>query len=177
MPRPKLSLTIPTEDMLAKKSLDSLKEFGLNEQDYEKIKEVNEKLKYFDKEFCEKHCDKHLPITFDKVEDKYRQVVRVKHPVNQLFYKSKGESRDDNGVNTGVWFPFEGYDKTSFYIRMKKSEDKYINSFQKLGYVPLVEDDITILTEMAKNPELSLYGRMLNYTIASISATLTEYNI
>ena len=53
MPPPKLflnlSLNLPTEDMLTKKSLEALKEFGLNEQDYEKIKEVNEKLKYFDK--------------------------------------------------------------------------------------------------------------------------------
>ena len=43
MPPPKLflnlSLNLPTEDMLTKKSLEALKEFGLNEEDYEKIKD------------------------------------------------------------------------------------------------------------------------------------------
>jgi hypothetical protein len=164
-----LGLKLPEINIAKKIVLDKL---DLSNESFDIIETVIHKFKFMNREdvfdlYNSDKINKNIKISGVKTESSIRDIAQITEPVLQLFYKSKGESRVGLDLKD-IWFPFKEVQVIG--QRLEKLEDKYITSWENLKHgLPFDKD---LILEMARNPDLLIYGRFMNYTFASISARL-----
>lgn len=97
----------------------------------------------------------------------YYDTFTERVPINQLFYRSTGTSRDLD--NAGVWFPMSTFEFTLTGYRIGKLEDYYLNDDARRL------DDYVKGAKRHPSDDINAYGRYLQYDLAVVGKWLMTH--